>query len=188
MTQFKMIEKETEYTGSQLSPHWIYNNFDLNGDSIVAFMGPCTVDINSMVDLADVKNNDTIYSPLMLHFIMEFFDEDLYRAIHRQRLFIVHIKEKIESMVTGRKFLREGDDIYLVDDEKRKLSVSIATRSMVSTLIHVGINIDTEGTPVKTSGLRELGVDPVQFASEVVSGYIDELEDISFARCKVRGV
>ncbi len=188
MTQFKLIEKETEYTGSQLSPHWIYNNFDLKGDCIVAFMGPCSVDINSMVDLADVKNNDTIYSPLMLHFIMEFFDDDLYRAIYRQRLFIVHIKEKIENSVTGKKFVREGDDIYLLDGDRRKLSVSIATRSMVSTLIHVGINIDTEGTPVKTSGLRELDIEPVQFAKEVVSGFIDEIEEIRFARCKVRGV
>ena len=37
----KLIEKEIKYIGSQLAPHWIYKNFKLQGDAIVAFIGEC---------------------------------------------------------------------------------------------------------------------------------------------------
>ena len=33
------IDNEIKYIGSQLSPHWIYKNFNIQGDSIVAFTG-----------------------------------------------------------------------------------------------------------------------------------------------------
>ena len=187
--KFKLIKKQVKYEGDQLAPHWIYKNFDINGDAIVAFIGGCQVKIESMVDLADVKNNDSIYSPLMLHFIMEFFDNNLTLAVHRQRLFIIHLLEKLRELVPNGVFKRDGDDIYYFDgDEKKKVTVSIATCSPVSTLIHTGINIKTEGAPVKAGGLEEMGIEPRKFAERVAESFIKELEDIHFARCKVRGV
>ena len=39
----KFIEEEIKYIGSQLAPHWIYKNFKLQGDAIVAFIGECKV-------------------------------------------------------------------------------------------------------------------------------------------------
>jgi hypothetical protein len=69
-----------------------------------------------------------------------------------------------------------------------KLSVSIATASPVSTLIHTGFNIETEGTPVPTAGLAEQGVDIPAFAAEVLRRYAAEVQDIWLARCKVRAV
>ena len=42
------IEKEIKYIGSQLSPHWIYKNFHLMGDSIVAFVGEVDVDLSEI--------------------------------------------------------------------------------------------------------------------------------------------
>ena len=72
----------------------------------------------------------------------------------------------------------------------RKLSVSIATKSMTSVLIHTGLNILSEGAPVKASGLEsELGITDIrEFAIEIMKRYSEEIEDITLASTKVRGV
>jgi hypothetical protein len=189
MIKHKVIEQSIPYYGAELAPHWIYNNFDIRGSAIVAFIGECKVSIGSMVDLADVKENAHIYSPLMLNFIAEFFDEDLEKAVYRQRLLVAIIKEELERRGI-KEVERQGDDIFCLspDGGKGKLSVSIATKSTVSTLIHLGINIKTQGTPVKTSGLEFLGIEPRSFAKSILELFCEEVEDIFLARCKVRGV
>ncbi|HKP53631.1 MAG TPA: DUF366 family protein [Chloroflexia bacterium] len=184
-----VADHEIEYDGRQLSPHWIYRQFDLLGNAVVAFTGPCRVELAEMVDIEDVKASAPIYSPLMLHVIAEFFGVDLHTTVYRQRLLIVTAKELLES--TGSHAVtRRGDDLYLPrgDGSLGKLSVSIATASSTSTLIHTGFNIDTEGTPVPTVGLRELGVEPQAFAATLLERYTAEMEDIWLARCKVRAV
>jgi hypothetical protein len=177
------------YDGRQLGPHWLYRRFDVLGDAIAAFVGPCRVELTEMVDLEDVKAAAPIYSPLMLHCIAEFFHTDLELAVYRQRLFIVTAKELLEE-ATGRRVQRRGDDLYLTrpDGTPGKLSVSIATASPTSTLIHTGFNIETEGTPVPTVGLAELGVEVATFAPELLRRYAAEVQDIWLARCKVRAV
>ena len=74
--------------------------------------------------------------------------------------------------------------------EGKKLSVSIATKSITSVLIHTGLNILSEGAPVKASGLTsELGINDIgSFALEVMKRYSEELDDIKSASTKVRGV
>lgn len=177
------------YDGRQLAPHWIYRQFDLMGDAVVAFMGPCQVALSEMVDIEDVKAAAPISSPLMLHVIAEFFSSDLHTTVYRQRLLVVTAKELLETL-TDRPVTRRGDDLYLprADGSPGKLSVSIATASSVSTLIHTGLNIETAGTPVPTVGLAELGIDAYAFAAKLLQHYAAELEDIWQARCKVRGV
>ena len=98
-------------------------------------------------------------------------------------------KEILERM-TNRPVTRKGDDLYLpcTNGSPGKLSVSIATTSTTSTLVHTGMNIEIEGTPVPTVGLAELGVDPVAFGAELLRRYADEVDDIWLARCKVRAV
>ena len=184
-----IADRQIGYDGRQLAPHWIYRQFDLLGDAAVAFVGPCRVDLSEMVDIEDVKAAAPIYSPLMLHVIAEFFSGDLHQAVYRQRLLIVAAKELLETL-TERRVTRRGDDLYLprADDSPGKLSVSIATASATSTLIHTGFNILTEGTPVPTVGLAELGVDAPTFAAELLRRYVDEVQDIWLARCKVRAV
>jgi hypothetical protein len=96
---------------------------------------------------------------------------------------MVAIKEELEQYEIP--VNRLGDDLYV---NRGKLSVSIATSSVVSTLMHIGLNIETEGSPVKTSGLKELGItDLKSFAENVMLRYKRELEQIYEARCKVRG-
>ncbi len=69
--QSLFIEEEIKYTGTQLSPHWIYKNFNLAQDAIVSFCGEADVKITEMVDIEDVISNSPIYSKNMLNFIIE---------------------------------------------------------------------------------------------------------------------
>lgn len=179
------IENEIKYIGSQLAPHWIYKNFKLQGDSIVAFCGECEVKLDEMVDIEDVINNEPIYSKYMLSFISEQFNIGLVEGVFRQRLLICCIKEALEKR--GCKVIRSGDDLFVFD---KKLTVSIATKSINSVLIHTGINILSEGAPVDASGLTsELNITNVKdFAKDVMKSYSEEIEDIVLASTKVRGV
>lgn len=179
------INDEIKYIGSQLAPHWIYKNFKIQGDAIVAFTGECEVKLTEMVDIEDVINNEPIYSKSMLSFITEQFNVNLVEGVFRQRLLICIIKELLEER--GVFVVRNGDDLMI---DGRKLSVSIATKSMTSILIHTGLNIISEGAPVKASGLTsELGISDIkEFALEVMKKYSEELQDIVLASTKVRGV
>lgn len=185
MMKTLFIDKEIKYVGSQLVPHWIYKNFKIQGDAIVAFIGECEVKLTEMVDIEDVINNEPIYSKSMLSFITEQFNVDLIEGVFRQRLLICIIKELLEER--GIFVVRNGDDLMIND---RKLSVSIATKSMTSVLIHTGLNILSEGAPVKASGLEsELGITDIrEFAIEIMKRYSEEIEDITLASTKVRGV
>lgn len=181
----KFIEEDVKYIGSQLAPHWIYKNYKIQGDAIVAFCGECEVRLTEMVDIEDVINNEPIYSKYMLSFITEQFGVALQEGVFRQRLLMCIIKELLEAR--GIFVVRNGDDLMIGD---KKLSVSIATKSITSILIHTGLNIVSEGTPVKAAGLEsELGIKDVKsFALEVMQKYSNELEDIKLACTKVRGV
>lgn len=180
-----IVDNEIKYEGWQLAPHWIYKNFKIQGDAAVAFVGECEVKLTEMVDIEDVINNEPIYSKSMLSFITEQFNVDLVEGVFRQRLLICIIKEALEKR--GFKIARNGDDLFF---EGKKLTVSIATKSMTSILIHTGINIDSEGAPVKASGLTsELGIKDIKdFAKEVLNKYSEEIDDIIMASTKVRGV
>lgn len=185
MMKTKLIQEEIKYIGSQLAPHWIYKNFGLQGDAIVAFKGECEVKLTEMVDIEDVINNEPIYSKYMLSFISEQFGVNLVEGVYRQRLLICIIKELLEEK--GIFVKRNGDDLII---NGGKLSVSIATKSVTSILIHIGLNIMSEGAPVKASGLTsDLGITDIDgFALEVMKRYSEEVEDINLASTKVRGV
>ena len=179
------LDKEIKYIGSQLSPHWIYKNFNIQGDAIIAFCGECDVKLSEMVDIEDVINNEPIYSNYMLNFITEQFNTELVEGVLRQRLLITIIKEALEDR--GFKINRNGDDLFV---NGKKLSVSIATKSLTSVLIHTGLNIISDGAPIPVSALEsDLGIRDIKnFAQYIMSKYTDELEDIKLASTKVRGV
>lgn len=186
----KFIEKETKYSGNELAPHWIYKNFHLQGDSIVAFCGECEVKLTEMVDIEDVINNEPIYSKNMLSFIVEHFNIGLVEGVTRQRLLICIIKEAIENALLSSSsspltINRSGDDLFV---SGKKLSVSIATKSLTSVLIHVGINIDPTGAPIDAIGLNSLKIcDIKSFAQDIMVKYSHEIDDIILASTKVTG-
>lgn len=187
MIQTYFYDGEETYDGRQLSSLWAFRRFGLQGDSIVAFAGPCRVAGEALVDVADARAGAIIVSRRMLHFIAEHFDRDLEKAVLRQRLLTVLAGEEIARR-TGRCPQRKGDDLFY---EGRKLSVSIATLSPVSALIHFGINVDAGDAPVPAAGLLELDLtenDVAAVARDIMQAYADEMESAYLARCKVRGV
>ena len=184
----QLIEKEICYTGKELSPHWIYKNFGLQGDAIIAFIGECEVKIDNMVDISDVLSNSPIYSPKMLHFIVEHFNIPLMEGVLRQRLLVNITREVILSYLPANtKIIRQGDDLFFGGG---KLSVSIATKSITSVLIHLGINIDASNTPVKAAGLEtEMNLKNInEIAHDIIKNYCGENDQMIAAACKVRGV
>ena len=178
-------EKNIKYTGKELSPHWILSKFKLYGDTIVSFVGEVEVPIDNMVDVEDRINNEPIYAKSMLNFIIEHFDYSIKEIALAQILFIQSIREVfLDDYKISLK--RDGDDLFYKD---RKLSVSIATKSIVSGLIHTALNIDCTGAPVKASDLNEIGIKDVKtLAQKIMKRYSDNIEKINFAITKVKGV
>lgn len=156
--------EEIFYDGSQLSERWIYKKFGIAGDACVAFLGTCDVKPEYMADLEDLSERKVIRAERMLHFIFEIFSYPRTSCTLLQRLFIITIKELLETK-TGKKFLRKGNDIYL---EGKKLNISVAIPSVVSSLIHIGLNVDGRGAPIPVITLSELGIDPKPFALETL--------------------
>jgi hypothetical protein len=185
MIQTVFLDREISYTGQQLHSLWIRRTCGLSGDSLVAFLGPCSVSVEHLVDMEDRAANAPIFSRLMLHFIAEHFDRDLEKAVLRQRLLVALAAELLNRDRQGPAVVRRGDDIYV---DSRKLSVSIATLSPMSALIHFGLNVISDGAPVPAIGLRELNVAPEPFARQVLAAYVEELSGVDHARTKVRGV
>ena len=170
-----------DYDGTQIRSLWAYREFGVQGDSIVAFRGACEVPPVHMVDLEDVRSNSRIASPSMLHFMVEHFDRDLERAVLRQRLLAILVKEAL-----GGEVRREGDDLFL---GVGKLSISIATLTSVSAKIHFGINIErAENVGVETRSLGDLKADPDALARTVLENYASEMAGVLDARTRVRGV
>ena len=180
----RFANKSIDYDGSQLCSHFSYENYGLHGDSIVSFIGACDVN-EHMVDLEDKLKSEFIHSDLMLHFIIEHFDDDLEKAFLRKRILISIILEEINKLTKKRGLIRNNNGIYLND---KKLTVAIAAKSPVSTLIHAGINISSKNTPVKTIGLEDLGVNAKILSKEVMKRYCEEIGSVRLSRSKVKGV
>lgn len=200
-TQF--IDGERSYTGPELRPHFILEKFKLQGSAVAAFVGPCEVKTEHLVDWEDRLAGDFIRSKSMLHFLGEFFGPSLAEGVLYQRLFMAIAGQEI-SRDSGKVVTRSGDDLYWNDGRTdRKLSVSIVTASPVSRLLHAGINLDATGAPVAAAGLFDLGISPSlkagdgatrnlapvkDLATRILTAFAREAEEIEWACAKVRPV
>jgi len=185
-------QQEITYTGAELRRGWLRAAFGLEGDAIAAFIGPCDIAPEHMVDLEDRAAGAKIYSRRMLHFIAEHADPDLERAVLRQRLLVAialecvhHQSGRFEVRRQGLVLRRVANDLFW---QGRKLSVSVATTSPASGLIHLGLNIIAEGAPVAAADLAELGIEPRSLAVEVMGAYAAEMASVAAAQQKVRAV
>ena len=186
------IDRELPYTGLELRPHFLLSRMGLKGSALGAFIGPCQVATEHLVDWEDRLANDHIEARSMVHFLGEFFGESLREGVLRQRLLMAAIAQSLNDRLekngaAGRLGLlrRDGDDLFIMD---RKLSVSIVTASPVSQLLHVGINIDPAGAPVPAIGLAELGIEPREWVGAVLETFAAEWNGIEWACAKVRPV
>ncbi|OHD56236.1 MAG: hypothetical protein A2Y33_00245 [Spirochaetes bacterium GWF1_51_8] len=183
--EYCFLKEQIKYDGRQLSSHFAYKTFGLAGNSIVGFIGPVEVELSEMVDIEDVRAKEPISSDRMLNLIVEVFDLDLHGAVWMQRLLMSKIADELNRRLNGIKVLRKGDDLFF---KERKLSVSIATASPVSVMVHSALNILPTGAPVPISCLQEMKVEPVELALSILESFAHEFDDIEFARVKVNWV
>ena len=180
-------EKEFLYDGTQLKSLYAYMNFKILGDSIFAWIGACNIPFEHMVDGEDIIAGSEIRGDKMLHFIIEKFNIDLYAGVALQRLMASIAIDLLQEMSLEKEMAmslrREGDDIFFED---KKLSISIASKSQLSTMIHFAVNIVNDGTPVSTLSLGDLRVDPVAFATQLTERVAKESLSITEATQKVR--
>jgi hypothetical protein len=173
-----------DYTGRELRSHWIMERFGLVGDAGVGFIGACSVRGEDLVDLEDRTLGNTVEAERMLHFIVEIFGLGMPGAVFAQRLLCAVAGRIVEHEGNG-EVAREGDDLYVGDG---KLSVSVATVSPVSCLIHLGLNVSDRGVPVKAACLNDLGIAPERLAPMILSGFAGEVAGVREAAQKVRPV
>jgi hypothetical protein len=183
--KYKFVPEKLAYDGSQLRSLFGYLDHHILGDSIIAFVGPCDIPFEHMVDGEDLLAKAAIRGREMLHFIIEEFGKNLELAVTRQRLLACLVREVLAEKCPAKNFLREGDDIFV---DGGKLSISIATVSPVSSLIHFAMNVTNEGTPVKTSSLKDLNLEAPGLAEVVAHRYLKEIEGIHSATQKVKWV
>ncbi|MBI5299050.1 MAG: DUF366 family protein [Deltaproteobacteria bacterium] len=179
------LEKSIPYDGTALCSGWIKKQTGIEGDAVISFIGGADVPIEHMVDLEDVARNAPIFSELMLHFIIEIADTDLEKMVLRQRLLIAILKDELQKFPNTQNIRRSGNDLY---DGKAKLSVSVATSSPKSCLIHTAINILHENTSVLTKGLSDYEIAPKTLAETVMKKFVEELKGVTHAQTKVRAV
>lgn len=187
--QTKYSLKPSIYDGSQLKHLFGYLEHDLLGDSIVSWSGACDVLKEKIIDGEDLKNQATIKSNEMLHFIIEKFNSTLFFGVALQRIFVSLIKESMQQK--GFNLVRKGDDLYFKDGDKeeKKFNISIATQTHVSSMIHLAVNITTKGTPVPTVSLNDFNIvsakDIQQLSEEWMGLLSKEVESITKATQKV---
>jgi hypothetical protein len=177
------LDETIAYDGAQLRAHWALARTGLVGDVLVGFRGPCRVADAEIADLADV-DGPGIAGDDMVHFVWEAFDHaDLLLAVHRQRLLAAQARELLAELAPRATVQRDGDDLWVGDG---KLSISIATVSPVSALVHFAVNATPGGAPVRTATLQELGVEPIAFGRALLARIAGEQQSIADARAKVR--
>ena len=194
--QTLFLEREIPYTGEELRPHFLLSQFKLRGPALAAFIGPCEVRTEALVDWEDRLADDFIRARSMVHFLGEFFGFTLKEGVLFQRLFTSIVKEELEGLAQVR-LRRDGDDLFWTspDGKERKLSVSIVTATPVSQLLHFGLNLDSEGAPVAAAGIKDLIARPAESQSfaatlgkRILERSAEEMSSVEWACTKVRPV
>lgn len=184
------LKNSGPYDGTQLEPLVNYLKHGLMGDSMVAWVGPCEISFDHMVDGEDLREQAAIRGSRMLHFVMEVFDRDLFAGVACQRIMASLAKdlltEKAAAKLQKEPLRRDGDDLYW---GSKKLSISIATKSPNSTLLHFAMNVSNEGTPVSTCALKDdFDLDEEDIALELLARFQREYESVLQATWKVRSL
>ncbi len=186
----KFISKKIDYDGSQLKPLYAYVNHKLHGDAILAFSGACHVSFDKMIDAEDLVAEAKIEGDQMLHFIIELFNQNLMTAVSLQRLLVSQAQVILNSgskVLSTNPLVRNGDDLYYnLKNKSYKLSISIASGSVVSSMIHFAVNITNKGTPVATCCLQDFKVNPKTFAESLMKVFSEEYISIQQATQKVK--
>jgi len=181
------LELPLLYDGLQLCTAFVDSHAGAaagSDDVLILFQGGADVPREHLVDLEDAEAGAVIYSPDMAHVIAEHPGVPLAEAVWRQRLLARLAAQWIASR-SGVPVEVRGNDLFVGTG---KLSVSVATRSGRSALIHFAVNIDIGGTPVPAAGLRDLRIPAREFLAALGRLYAEELASVAHATAKVRPV
>ena len=185
----EVIEEPVFYDGSQIEPLWGYKNYGALGDCIVVFRGGMDVSEERMKDCEDIRGKNTITGDDDLHLIVERFDSpgNMFISYLLQRLLVISAQAVLNMY--GIETTRSGDDLYIADE---KLTVSIATASITSEKMHLGINVTTSGTPkgVAITSLTSFGIEPdesLSIGSDIAEMFSRETLGILKDVVKTRG-
>ena len=205
-----------KYDASQLRSLYTFEKFEVQGDSILGWIAPTEITVENLIDRDDAINHRPIFADSQVHYVVEMFGVSLPFAVMAQRLlngWMARGARWMKNADTGCDVELSGNDVYCLFPGKvpldggedfaafvrsgrfhyslpgcKKLSVSIATASPVSCLIHAGINVTTAGTPVQTASLEMLGVDPNAYMAWVAENFARDYEKVLAATTKVRPV
>lgn len=180
------LDKKIKYTGEQLKPLSNYLHHGLLGSSAVAWIGPCAVSSEHMIDGEDLRAQESIAADEMVHFVFELFEISLKAGIFFQRLMAEMVKTYVQDHCKSpiaQRMIRQGDDLYY---EKNKFNISIATISAQSCLVHFAVNSLKTGAPVPILCLADLALSPETFAKEMLGLVKKEIGDVVESSYKVR--
>lgn len=193
IVNFKAVHAQNQniYIGSELLPGWERLNYNVRGNSLVYWISPTNVSVDYMKDVDDIRENLSIKSDAMLHFIFTYYTmNDASWVVLVQRLFTKHVTEYIKTFLSPSVVTVDGNDVFVLG---KKFSVSIAAISAGVAKFHFGINVENQGAPIPISGLVDLQniynasydfpdspnpFSPEIFVKNVVENFILELDDI----------
>ncbi len=179
-----LLEQPLCYDGLQLATAFFDRHAPGEADAMVLFTGEADVPAAHLVDLEDAEAGAIIYSPLMAHVLVEHRGLQLPEAVWRQRV-LVRLGADWIAARSGVAVSVRGNDLHVRDG---KLSVSVATRSPRGCLLHLGVNVDTDGAPVRATGLRDLRLNAREFLTALARLYTEEVAHAAHAAAKVRPV
>lgn len=166
-----LVSGQLEFNGHQLGGNWARESFDLEGESIVAFIGsfnpsPQTVAFPSSCELFQKRR--------MLHLVVEHQHADLEKLSLQQRLLAYVLKEKMNHRLKGDLIQRWGPNLF---HESAQITAAISMLTASTAVIYMGVNIERGEPQSKLWGLEEGGIDPLELAQVVMDQYVFEVED-----------
>lgn len=193
--QFSVKEAtgQSIYKGNELLPGWERLNYNIRGNSLIYWISPTDVSVEFMKDVDDVRENLSIKSDSMLHFVFTYYtSNDATWAVFAQRLLTKHIVEYVRTHLGSSVVRVDGNDVFIGG---RKFSVSIAGVSSGLVKFHFGINVESKGAPIPVSSLSDCMTLydaqhsnsnweennpflPSNFVTNVTRNFVAELEDI----------
>ncbi len=186
----------TTYDGSQIASRFTAERYGVFGETILIFRGGMKLSPKEMIDIKDIVreshlNEILISSDDSLHLIIEEFDiqpPNMELEYYRLQILVQNVIEVLRSHKI--EISRKGTDMYIAG---KKLNVAIATTSISSSKIHLGINITSSGIPthVNATSLLELGIkqeDIENIALDIAERYVNEISKIKEDVSKTRSI
>jgi hypothetical protein len=167
-----LASEHIEFSGHQLRGNWARENFSLEGESMVAFLGPFNP--RSQMEVFP-PSCERFRKRRMLHLVVEHLHTDWEKLHLQQRLLVYVLKEKLNHRLKGDVIQRWGSNLFC---ESAQITVAASMLTATSAVIYIGVNIEGGEPECKLWGLEEGGIDPLELAQVVMDQYVFEVEDI----------